>query len=107
MKLSVSLPDDDIDFLDGYAREHGIQSRSAAVQRAIRLLRASQLESAYAAHGRSGPKPVRQTPGCHHRWRLGGAMRRGEVRLANLDPSPGSQTSIRPLARRPASGHPW
>jgi Arc/MetJ-type ribon-helix-helix transcriptional regulator len=49
MKLTVSLPDDDIDFLDGYAREHGIQSRSAAVQRAIRLLRASQLESAYGA----------------------------------------------------------
>jgi Arc/MetJ-type ribon-helix-helix transcriptional regulator len=49
MKLSVSLPAEDIDFLDGYVHEHGIQSRSAAVHRAIRLLRASQLESAYAA----------------------------------------------------------
>lgn len=49
MKLSVSLPDEDIDFLDGYTREHGIESRSAALHRAIRLLRASQLESAYAA----------------------------------------------------------
>jgi Arc/MetJ-type ribon-helix-helix transcriptional regulator len=49
VKLSVSLPDDDIDFLDGYAREHGIESRSAALHRAIRLLQASQLESAYAA----------------------------------------------------------
>jgi Arc/MetJ-type ribon-helix-helix transcriptional regulator len=49
MKLSVSLPDEDIDFLDGYAQEHGIESRSAAVHAAIRLLRASQLESAYAA----------------------------------------------------------
>jgi Arc/MetJ-type ribon-helix-helix transcriptional regulator len=49
MKLSVSLPDDDIDFLDGYAHEHGIESRSAAVHRAIRLLRATQLEGAYAA----------------------------------------------------------
>ncbi|MHB1473246.1 MAG: ribbon-helix-helix domain-containing protein [Dermatophilaceae bacterium] len=48
MKLSVSLPDEDIDLLDGYAHEQGIQSRSAAVHRAIRLLRASQLESACA-----------------------------------------------------------
>jgi Arc/MetJ-type ribon-helix-helix transcriptional regulator len=48
MKVSVSLPDEDIDFLDGYAHEHGIESRSAALHRAIRLLRASQLESAYA-----------------------------------------------------------
>jgi Arc/MetJ-type ribon-helix-helix transcriptional regulator len=48
MKVSVSLPDEDIDFLDGYARERGIESRSAALHRAIRLLRASQLESAYA-----------------------------------------------------------
>jgi Arc/MetJ-type ribon-helix-helix transcriptional regulator len=46
MKLSVSLPDEDIDFLDGYAHEHGIQTRSAAVHEAMRLLRASQLESA-------------------------------------------------------------
>jgi len=49
MKLSVSLPEDDVDFLDGYAHEHGIESRSAALHRAIRLLRASQLESAYSA----------------------------------------------------------
>lgn len=48
MKVSVSLPDVDVEFLDGYARKHGIESRSAAVQRAIRLLRASQLEDAYA-----------------------------------------------------------
>jgi hypothetical protein len=49
MKLSVSLPDADIDFLDGYALEHGIGSRSAALHRAIRILRSSQLESGYAS----------------------------------------------------------
>jgi Arc/MetJ-type ribon-helix-helix transcriptional regulator len=47
MKVSVSIPDIDIDFLDSYAHEHGIESRSAAIQRAIRLLRASDLGDAY------------------------------------------------------------
>lgn len=49
MKLSVSLPDDDIAFLDRYAREQGIASRSAALQRAVRLLRATELGPAYEA----------------------------------------------------------
>ncbi len=47
MKLSISLPDDDLAFLDRYADEQGLSSRSAAVQRAIRMLRASALGSAY------------------------------------------------------------
>jgi Arc/MetJ-type ribon-helix-helix transcriptional regulator len=47
MKVSVSIPDIDIEFLDSYAHEHGIESRSAAIQRAIRLLRASDLGDAY------------------------------------------------------------
>lgn len=47
MKVSVSLPDDDVDFLDRYADDHGEGSRSAALQRAIRLLRASELQDAY------------------------------------------------------------
>jgi Arc/MetJ-type ribon-helix-helix transcriptional regulator len=47
MKVSVSLPDEDIDFLDRYAREQGIDSRSAALQRAVRLLRSSALGAAY------------------------------------------------------------
>jgi Arc/MetJ-type ribon-helix-helix transcriptional regulator len=49
MKLSISLPDFDIKFLDGYAHSHGIESRSAAIQRAIRLLRATDLGDAYEA----------------------------------------------------------
>lgn len=47
MKLSISLPDEDVEFLDEYAVEHGMASRSAAVQRAIRLLRSSGLSAAY------------------------------------------------------------
>jgi len=47
MKLSVSLPDDDVEFLDSYAQAQGIESRSAVVHRAVGLLRASQLEGAY------------------------------------------------------------
>ncbi len=47
MKLSVSLPDDDVEYLDEYVRTRGLESRSAAVQKAIRLLRASELGAAY------------------------------------------------------------
>jgi Arc/MetJ-type ribon-helix-helix transcriptional regulator len=47
MKVSVSLPDDDVEFLDSYAQAQGIDSRSAAVHKAVGLLRASQLEHAY------------------------------------------------------------
>ena len=48
MKLSVSLPEEDVEFLDRYASSVGIQSRSAVVQRAVRLLRAAELGPAYA-----------------------------------------------------------
>lgn len=47
MKLSVSLPEDDVDFLDKYALDNGVPSRSAAVHKAVRLLRSSQLVSEY------------------------------------------------------------
>lgn len=47
MKLSVSLPDDDVDFLDRYASTQGIGSRSAVVHKAVRLLRATELAPAY------------------------------------------------------------
>ncbi len=49
MKLSVSLPDEDIEFIDEYATEHGVDTRSAVVHRAVALLRASELGEAYAA----------------------------------------------------------
>ncbi|CAN5618938.1 hypothetical protein BH20ACT21_BH20ACT21_16810 [soil metagenome] len=47
MKLSVSLPDEDVEFLDAYAAAQGFPSRSAVVHRAVRLLRASELGAAY------------------------------------------------------------
>ncbi|MGV1008148.1 MAG: ribbon-helix-helix domain-containing protein [Dermatophilaceae bacterium] len=47
MKISVSLSDADVAFLDAYAAERAVGSRSAAVQQAVGLLRASQLEVAY------------------------------------------------------------
>lgn len=49
MKLSVSLPDEDVEFIDQYAGEHGMESRSGVVQRALSLLRASELGDDYAA----------------------------------------------------------
>lgn len=44
----MSLPDEDVAFLDDYARTQGVASRSAALHRAVRLLRSSQLVDAYA-----------------------------------------------------------
>ncbi len=49
MKLSVSLPDEDVAVLDEHARRLGLQSRSAAIHQAVRLLRQSGLEEDYAA----------------------------------------------------------
>lgn len=49
MKLSVSLSEDDVAALDKYARSAGLPSRSAAIQRAIRLLGDPELDDAYAA----------------------------------------------------------
>ena len=49
MKLSISLSEEDVALLDAYAREAGLPSRSAVVQRAVRLLRHPDLEDDYAA----------------------------------------------------------
>lgn len=43
----MSLPDADVEYLDSYARTQGLDSRSAALQKAVRLLRASELGAAY------------------------------------------------------------
>jgi Arc/MetJ-type ribon-helix-helix transcriptional regulator len=48
VKLSVSLPDQDVAILDEFARAHGLPSRSAALQRAVRMLRFPDLEQDYA-----------------------------------------------------------
>lgn len=49
VKLSVSLPEDDVDFLDSYVATQGLASRSAAVHTAVRLLKAAELAGAYTA----------------------------------------------------------
>jgi Arc/MetJ-type ribon-helix-helix transcriptional regulator len=47
MKVSVSLPGEDVEFLDAYAEAHAFPSRSAVVQQAIRVLRLGELGDAY------------------------------------------------------------
>jgi hypothetical protein len=49
MKVSVSLPGVDVEFLDAFAREQGLESRSAALQHAVHLLRLSELRASYAS----------------------------------------------------------
>jgi len=48
MKLSVSLPEDDIVILDDYVRATGLASRSAAIHTAVQMLRLPHLEEDYA-----------------------------------------------------------
>jgi Arc/MetJ-type ribon-helix-helix transcriptional regulator len=48
MKISVSLPEEDVAFLDDYAKEAEGSSRSAAVHDAIALLRTAHLMTDYA-----------------------------------------------------------
>ena len=48
-KLSVSVSDDDVEFIDQYANDHGVESRSGVVQRALSLLRVTELGADYAA----------------------------------------------------------
>lgn len=47
MKVSVSLPEEDVEFLDAYAAEQGFESRSAVLHKAVRLLKAVELGDAY------------------------------------------------------------
>lgn len=47
MKVSLSLPGEDVEFLDAYAKNQGYASRSAVVHAAVRLLRATELGPAY------------------------------------------------------------
>jgi Arc/MetJ-type ribon-helix-helix transcriptional regulator len=47
MKLSVSLPEDDVAFLDKYASNRGVESRSAVLHDAVDLLRARELSESY------------------------------------------------------------
>jgi Arc/MetJ-type ribon-helix-helix transcriptional regulator len=48
MKISVSLPQEDVEFVDAYAARTAADSRSAVIHAAIELLRQAQLEQEYA-----------------------------------------------------------
>lgn len=48
MKVSLSIPAEDLAFLDAYVDEHALPSRSAGVHAAIRALRTAALPAAYA-----------------------------------------------------------
>jgi hypothetical protein len=47
MKVGVSIPDEDVAFIDDYARRSGIRTRSAVLHHAIGLLKSAELENAY------------------------------------------------------------
>ncbi|MGA9147592.1 MAG: ribbon-helix-helix domain-containing protein [Candidatus Nanopelagicales bacterium] len=47
MKVSVSLPDEDVEFLDTYAATSRMTSRSAVLHKAVRLLKAQELSNDY------------------------------------------------------------
>lgn len=47
MKVSVSLPGEDVAFLDAYAQTHAYSSRSAVIHEAIRSFRRGELAGAY------------------------------------------------------------
>jgi Arc/MetJ-type ribon-helix-helix transcriptional regulator len=48
VKISVSLPDEDVEFVDRYLRQHRSASRSSVIHQAITMLREAGLENAYA-----------------------------------------------------------
>ncbi len=50
MKLSISLPDKDVAFIDRHVADHGEASRSAVIRKAVELLRDAELERLYAEY---------------------------------------------------------
>lgn len=49
MKISVSLPDEDIAYIDRYAKVSNSSSRSAVIHKAVAMLKTSELTSDYEA----------------------------------------------------------
>jgi Arc/MetJ-type ribon-helix-helix transcriptional regulator len=47
MKLSVSLSDADIEFIDRYAECHDVKTRSAVLHKAVKVLQEEDLADAY------------------------------------------------------------
>lgn len=49
MKLSITLPDKDVAYIDRHIADHDEPSRSAVIRKAIERLRHEELGAAYAA----------------------------------------------------------
>jgi Arc/MetJ-type ribon-helix-helix transcriptional regulator len=49
MKISVSLPEEDIRFIDEYGAQANVSSRSAVIHEAVTVLRSASMEAAYTA----------------------------------------------------------
>ncbi len=47
MEIHVNLAEDDVVFPDECVRSHGLGSRSAAVQKAVRMMHCAELTDAY------------------------------------------------------------
>jgi len=80
MKLSVSLPPEDVEFLDYYITARDLESRSAALQAAIRALRdldlQDQYEYAFSDEGRY------EDPAILEKWRQMAEAARERTRKA-------------------------
>ena len=46
-KLSISIPESSLEFVEKYRRKHALKSRSHVIETAIALLRERELEAAY------------------------------------------------------------
>ncbi len=90
MKLSVSLSDEDIEVLDTYVERVGLPSRSAGLQRAIRMLRHTALEDEYAEAWTEWSDDAENAV-----WDgalvTGSTMRRGEIWQVDFEPAVGSE----------------
>lgn len=95
MKLSVSLPDEDVEFIDAYAQSQGIASRSAVVHKAVRLLKAHELGAAYEDAWEKLDTRRRRCRVGRNRQRWSDLMRRGEIRLVDLAPVRGAEAAKR------------
>jgi antitoxin ParD1/3/4 len=62
-KLSVSLPDSLVGFVEAYRKKRGLKTRSQVFEEAVRLLRSRDLESAYRDSSREYDKAWDATAG--------------------------------------------
>jgi len=46
--VTVTLPDEIVEFVDRYAADHSVESRSDVVQRALLMLKTNELDEDYA-----------------------------------------------------------